>query len=240
MKVHEISAAFVAMFVLFAGVPATVGVSAATDGTAGSTPFAVQDQAQNQTAINLTNVTIERLHLRNVRINTSQVENMTVPGSFSVGNDTSADRTFNNGTASRLFVLNATLRNVTFENLTIRNRTIARQLLGRSAVEIANGSQRQNVMIENATLNGTTIPTVVIDRVQINDAALRTVRIQEDAQFEPRTQTVERPVIEASQMTADTLTVAEAEAVNLVFGNETGADGGSTAEIGEETTTTEA
>lgn len=176
-------------------VPPAVGTENAREaGSVGDE--SVQENGQNATRVQ--NLTIDQLSLSNVTlsdttIGTLELENVTR------GNETISNRTMENLSADRVTV-DGILYNVTLKNVTIRDDSVAEALLPPRPSEnesVTNGTfdnitLEGIVLVEDTTLDGVVLETVVGSNITITNLA-------EDV--EPTNATVETPVLEVESAT---------------------------------------
>lgn len=215
MNARQLSTGFVAALILVAGVTAMLTGAAASptksrmaNPTDDVTPPAKFQEADNNTTpVNVSNVKFQRLILDNVTVNYARAGMLTDLG------QNGSSTTYGNLTASRMFVLDATLTNVTFEGLTIRNERVAQALFGNGSV-----GEQQNISIENATLSNVTLNGVVLEATRIQSAETPSLRIQGSSEVVAPAQPRRSPAIQAEMMTVQNATVARLELAGISIG----------------------
>lgn len=182
-----------AALVLLAGATAGVAVGAPTGPDASAVSAAPAAQDGNDTAVQVGNLTIQRLDLTGVNVGDVRLGDV----ALARGNDSSSLGT---ATASNLTVENATLRNVTFRDLTVRNETLADQLVGDEAAEDG------TVTLENATLSNASIESLVVEETRFGSVSVNDVRTALSSGETNETDRIAgEPTLEARNMTADSV-----------------------------------
>lgn len=184
-----VSGCVVLLLVFGAIAPLTTGEATVRD----SAPLpnqSAQQPADNATHVR--NLTIEQLSLIDVTLTNTTIARLEIRNVTRDG-ESPTNRTMENVSARTLFVNNAVLLNVSLNNVTIRNDSVAEALL--SSRPTANRSIDNStfekltlegvVVLENLTVRGAAIETVVVANATLPDVVGKTEPVRKQANTTP-------------------------------------------------------